>query len=67
MATRTTTPTPPAPGAGALKPVRLELADPVHRLLRKVAAEAGKPMAQYARHWLEAHLKSEASRLGIKQ
>lgn len=49
-----------------LKPVRLDLAENVHRLLRKVAAEHGVSMASYARDSLERHLKEEAGRLGIK-
>lgn len=49
-----------------IKPVRLDLAEDVHRLLRKVAAEHDLSMAAYARESLESHLREEAGRLGLK-
>jgi hypothetical protein len=49
-----------------LKAVRVELSTDVHRLLRRVAAEVDKSMASYAREFLEAHVRSEAKKKGIK-
>lgn len=58
----------PAPVASEpkLKPVRLDLPEDIHRLLRKVAAEYDVSMASYARDSLAKHLREEAERLGIK-
>ena len=54
-------------GAGPkLKPVRLDLSEEVHRLLRLVAADEGVSMAAYARECLERHLREDANRKGIK-
>jgi hypothetical protein len=49
-----------------LKPVRIDLAAAVHRLLRLVAADSEVSMASYARTALETHLRDEAKRRGIK-
>jgi plasmid stability protein len=49
-----------------LKPVRLDLSEDVHRLLRLVAADEGVSMAAYARDAFEEHLRSEAKKRGIK-
>jgi predicted HicB family RNase H-like nuclease len=49
-----------------LKPVRLDLSDEVHRLLRRVAADEGVSMAAYARDALERDVRDEAKRRGIK-
>jgi predicted HicB family RNase H-like nuclease len=49
-----------------LKPVRLDLAEDVHRLLRLVAADEGVSMAAYARDAFERHLREEAAKRGIK-
>lgn len=56
----------PATAEPKIKPVRLDLEPDVHRLLRLVAAHHNSSMASYARETLEAHLESEAKRLGIK-
>jgi len=56
----------PATAEVETKPVRLDLFPDVHRLLRKVAADEGLSMASYARKALEAHLREEAKRRGIK-
>lgn len=49
-----------------IKPVRLDLAEDLHRLLRKVAAEHGVSMAAYARDIVEKAIRSEAKDLGFK-
>jgi plasmid stability protein len=49
-----------------LKPVRLDLSEDVHRLLRLVAADEGVSMAAYARDAFEGHLRAEAKKRGIK-
>ena len=49
-----------------LKPVRLDLSEDVHRLLRLVAADEGMSMAAYARDAFELHLRAEANKRGIK-
>ncbi len=56
----------PATTEPATKPVRLDLPPDAHRLLRLVSASAEKSMASYAREALEAHLRAEAKRLGLK-
>jgi plasmid stability protein len=54
------------PADPKMRPVRLELPEDVHRLLRLIAAEDDRSMASYARRALEDHLRGEAKRLGIK-
>jgi hypothetical protein len=49
-----------------VRPVRLDLSPETHHLLRKVAADADMSMAAFARDALEAVLKAEAKRRGIK-
>jgi plasmid stability protein len=49
-----------------LKPVRLDLSQDVHRLLRLVAADEGVSMAAYARDAFEQHVRAEAKRRRIK-
>lgn len=48
------------------KPVRLDLPEDVHRLLRKVAAEHNRSMASHARDIVARVLREEAKELGIK-
>jgi hypothetical protein len=48
------------------KPVRLDLSPDVHRLLRIVSADQDVSMAAYARKFLEAHLREEVKRRGLK-
>jgi plasmid stability protein len=48
------------------RPVRLDLAPEIHRLLRLVAADEEKSMAAYARDALADHLTEEAKKRGIK-
>lgn len=48
------------------RPVRLDLAPDVHRLLRLVAADEEVSMAAFARDVLEQALREEAKRRGIK-
>lgn len=43
----------PAAAETKTKPVRLDLEPELHRMLRVVAAEAGKPMAVFARELVE--------------
>ncbi len=50
----------------ATRPVRLDLAPDVHRILRLVAADDDVSMAAYARSQLEKLLREEARRRGIK-
>ncbi len=50
---------------GALKPVRLDLPDDVHRRLRLVAAHEGMSMASYARDVLARNLEDEVKRRGL--
>lgn len=59
MATATAT----EPGT---KPVRVELTDEVHRLLRKLAADEGVSMAQFARATVERIVRDEFKRRGLK-
>lgn len=49
-----------------VRPVRLDLAPDVHRLLRLLAADEEVSMAAYARDHLAALLRDEAKRKGIK-
>jgi predicted HicB family RNase H-like nuclease len=49
-----------------LKPVRLDLSQDVHRLLRLVAADEGVSMAAYARDAFEQHVRAEAKKRRIK-
>jgi predicted HicB family RNase H-like nuclease len=49
-----------------LKPVRLDLSPEVHRMLRLVAAHEDVSMAAFARDSLEALLREEVKRRGIK-
>jgi hypothetical protein len=48
------------------RPVRLDLAPDVHRLLRLLAANAETSMAGYARDAVEGHVREEAKRRNIK-
>lgn len=52
--------------AESTKPVRLDLSEEAHRLLRLVGAYHGKSMASYARDLVEKHVREEAERRGIK-
>ena len=56
----------PATADVETKPVRLDLPPDVHRLLRIVAADEDISMAAYARKSLEAHLREEVKRRGLK-
>jgi hypothetical protein len=48
------------------KPVRVELPDDVHRMLRKVAADDGVSMASFARDTVERVVREEFKRRGLK-
>jgi len=50
----------------ASKPVRVELAPDMHRLLRKVAADVGISMAAFARDAVVKVIREEAKARGIK-
>lgn len=50
---KTETPKMPVSAEPKTKPVRLDLDEDVHRMLRVVAAEQGKPMAVFARDVVE--------------
>lgn len=47
----------PAATEAKTKPVRLDLDPDVHQMLRVVAAEAGKPMAVFAREVVETTVR----------
>jgi plasmid stability protein len=49
-----------------LKPVRVELTDEIHRMLRKLAADDGVSMAAFARETVETIVKQEFKRRGLK-
>lgn len=49
-----------------VKPVRVELAPSLHKLLRKVAADEGVSMAAFARTAMERVILEEAAKRGIK-
>lgn len=49
-----------------VKPVRLDMTERGHRLLRLVAAYEDKSMAAYARETLEAILEQKAKDMGLK-
>lgn len=48
------------------KPVRVELPDDVHRMLRKVAADEGVSMAEFARETVKRVVTDEFKRRGLK-
>ncbi len=48
------------------KPVRVELADDLHRMLRKLAADENVSMAAFARETLERVIREEFKRRGLK-
>jgi hypothetical protein len=48
------------------RPVRLDLPPEIHRLLRRVAADGDKSMANYVRDLVVEHVQTEAKRRGIK-
>src|SRR3954454_12341414 len=50
----------------ALKPVRVELTDDVHRMLRKLAADDAVSMAAFARETVERVVREEFKRRGLK-
>jgi Meiotically up-regulated gene 113 len=50
----------------SLKPVRVELSDDVHRMLRKLAADDGVSMAAFARESVERMVREEFKRRGLK-
>src|SRR5262249_7815 len=50
----------------AIKPVRVELEEDVHRMLRKVAADEGVSMAAFARQTVERVVREEFKRRGLK-
>ena len=49
-----------------LKPVRLDLTEDAHGLLRVVSAMDGKSMSAYARDHIEEFIRAEAKRRGVK-
>jgi hypothetical protein len=49
-----------------IKPVRVELTDDVHRMLRKLAADEGVSMAAFARDNVERIVREEFKRRGLK-
>ena len=49
-----------------VKPVRLDMTERGHRLLRLVAAYEDKSMAVYARETLESILEQRAKEMGLK-
>jgi hypothetical protein len=48
------------------KPVRVELTDDVHRMLRKLAADEGVSMASFARETMERVVREEFKKRGLK-
>jgi hypothetical protein len=48
----------PAAAESKIKPVRLDLDPEVHRMLRVVAAEQGKPMSIFARELVEKTVRT---------
>jgi plasmid stability protein len=48
------------------KPVRVELTDDLHRMLRKLAADDGVSMAAFTRDHLERFVREEFKRRGLK-
>lgn len=50
----------------ALKPVRVELTDDIHRMLRKLAADDGVSMASFARETMDRVVREEFKRRGLK-
>jgi peptide deformylase len=50
----------------SLKPVRVELADDIHRMLRKLAADEGVSMAAFSRETMERVVREEFKRRGLK-
>jgi hypothetical protein len=48
------------------RPVRLDLSQRVHKLLRIIAAQEDVSMASYARDLVEQHLEELAKKRGIK-
>lgn len=49
-----------------IKPVRVELADDVHRMLRMLAADEGVSMARLTRDIVEKVVRDEFKRRGLK-
>lgn len=49
-----------------LKPVRLDLTEEVHRMLRKLAADDGVSMAAFTRDTLERVIREDFKRRGLK-
>ena len=49
-----------------LKPVRVEFAEDVHRMLRKLAADEDTSMASFARETLERVIREEFKKRGLK-
>jgi hypothetical protein len=49
-----------------LKPVRLDLTEEAHLLLRVISSLEGKSMSAFARDHIEGFVRTEAKRRGIK-
>jgi hypothetical protein len=56
----------PAAAEPKLKPVRLDLTEEGHHLLRVLSSFDNKSMSAYARDLVEQHVRDEAKRRGVK-
>ena len=66
MAKKQAEPKMPATAEPKLKPVRLDLTENAHRLLRVISSMDGKSMSAFARDHIEEFVVVEAKRRGIK-
>jgi hypothetical protein len=66
MAKKRKEPEMPALVEPKLKPVRLDLTEEAHRLLRVISSMEGKSMSAYARDHVEEFVRAESKRRGVK-